>query len=67
MPAHLSNPGHSCEHVHKELPLGDVVPCGGLPIDDQLFLCAIFGDEADVEVEEQLHEVECACSHMAES
>lgn len=67
MPAHLSNPGHSCEGVHNELPLGGVVPGNRFPIDDQLLLCAIFGDEADVEVEEQLHEVERACSHMAES
>ena len=59
--SHLSNPGHGCEDIHEELPMGDVIPGHSFAVDKDFFLRAPLADEADVEVKQQLHEVDGAC------
>lgn len=60
--SHLSDPGNGGQGVHQKLPLSDVEPGHCLSVQHHLLLCAIFADEADMEVDEQLRKVESACS-----
>lgn len=60
MSGYLSYPDSNCEGVYKEMPSGDIVPCNCLAIHDESAPGAVFANEADMEIDKELHKKEKA-------
>ncbi len=58
--ARLHNPGDAGDAVDEELAAREVEPGDCLAVHDQLLVHVVLADEADVEAQAQLHEVERA-------